>query len=113
MEPALSSRLVCIVPPSLLAIIGTAELFDNRFRFLFCLLRSICGPLLLLGLFLDTQYARQYRAIVAVQLFVVHKMMLWKDFEVPARIVFAALLLAVLRRFLPRERRRLMLHRVL
>ncbi len=96
-----------------MAIIGTAELFGTRFPVLFCLLRSIWGPLWLLGLLLDTQFARQYRFVVAMQLFVVHNMMLWEDFHVPARLILAMLLLAVLWGFLPQERRRLMLHRVL
>ena len=113
MEPALGIRLVCIVPPSLLAIIGTAEVLNTRFPVLFCLVRSICGPLWLHSLFLDTQYARQYRVVVAMHLFVVQNMMLWKEFPVAARVAPVVLLLAVLGRYFPRERLRLMLYRVL
>ena len=110
MEPALS---VCIVPPSLLAIIGTAEILNIRFPVMFCVVRSVCGPLWLHSLFWNTQYAGQYRFVVALHLFIVQNMMLWKDFPVASRLGPVVLLLAVLWRYLPQERLRFMLYRVL
>ena len=113
MEPALGIRLVCIIPPSLLAIIGTAEILNIRFLILSFLVRSFCTPLWLHSLFLDTQYARKYRGVVALYLFFVHNLILWKGFPMAARVAPVALLLALLWRFLPRERLRPMLYRVL
>jgi hypothetical protein len=113
MEPALGIRLVCIVPFTLLAMVGTAEILNTLFPVLFCLVRSSCGLLWLHSLSLDTQYARQYRIFVSLHIFVVQNMMLWKDFPVAARVAPVVLLLALLGRYLPRERLRLMLCKML
>ena len=115
MEPALGIRLVCIVPSSLLVILGTAETLNiPRYPVLFSLVvRSICALLFLHSSFLDSQYARRYRGVVAIHLFVVQNLLLWKDSPVTARLLLGGFVLAVLWWYLPRERLRLMLFRVL
>jgi len=115
MEPALGIKFVCIIPPSLLAILGTAEVLNiPDYPVLFSLVvRSVCGSLLLHSFFLDTQYARTYRGVVAMHSFLVQNMILRKDFPVATRVAPVMLLLAFLWRYLPRERLRPLLYRVL